>query len=188
MCKPRLKHVLLLTHEKLEAVNRFIVNNCPFVNTFLEPHSHRESWLHQFAATSPSVQSSPFKDFLTLTLDQLKNALTGILNYYNHKDTNEDPYKFTAEQLIDILKNPNSDKYPNLHPYALAGEQNGLNDLMKKMREKEVFLDAANGIIDTVTTTLVFISRAGAVTGFHLDWTEAMNVALLIEVCVALPQ
>lgn len=115
---------------------------------------------------------------------RIKKALTGVLRYYCHPSTKVEAYHMTKDALVDALTNSNTSEYPNLHPYALRGETNALYDLMLKLRSKEVQLDASQGIIDLVSTTLAFISRAGAVTEFHMDWTEAINVALSIEVCV----
>jgi hypothetical protein len=56
--------------------------------------------------------------------------------------------------------------------------------LMDQLRKDEWWGQELTGILDRIRTTLVLAAQAGVETVFHIDWTEAFNVAFgLGQVC-----
>ena len=52
--------------------------------------------------------------------------------------------------------------------------------ILREQRAGEWWGAAQHGISDIQQTTLIIIGRDGKVTGLHLDWTEAKNVAFAL--------
>jgi hypothetical protein len=158
----------------MQKLKMFIQQHCPPVFSYILHHAS-ELWLEYLAANKPTVCRSNIGMPLQFTLKQLEEAVKSILNDYNDPSTLPDPYPMSAKEVLNALRAGKD--YPRLHPYSYRGIPNVLHDLMLAMRNKEVLLDAARGVIDLVSTSLVFLSKAGVQTGFHMDWTEAINLA-----------
>jgi len=177
------KHITISSFSQLERLRTFVERHIP-KSPFAYAHpAMRYEWLNELARTLPS-QFRPVSGLpLWLSVDEWTACIKSVISCYKHANT---PYttEHTEKTVMDNLlrgKGPAVD-HPMLHPMSLPTTTNYLTQLVDEFRKGDVILDSQRGIYDFTSTTLAFFSPAGVCTPFHLDWSEAKNVALEVKV------
>ncbi len=186
-----LKQMFICSVDQLLKLQGFVRRHLPLPFDYIHP-SAKSEWLVHLSNTKPSVSQPQTETGTIHAQSEWRTCIDSILAYYKNPHTTVSTEYTTAKIMNAVMKGHGpSAVHPQLYPYALPGASNILNQLMKELRREETTLCAQRLIADKTSTTLAFFSPPGVCTPFHMDWTEAKNLALGIQVsdgCARMPQ
>jgi len=177
------EHVLINTHSEVTRLIEFVNRHLPPFFDRLEAHD-KEGWLSLMSSLVPSVHDADGVDVqeLWLTECEIEGVVDDIYKCYRNRKERVDSRYGDGKTVLGLLKRLQPNVHPQLNPYALSGATHVFKDLMLKFRACESVRVSSTSTTDMCGTTLVFFSPKKWVTKFHMDWTEAKNVALGVKV------
>lgn len=164
-----------------------------FVSTHWDPKlypqvSDREGWLARLSLPQkfPKITSiiGTAGATISFSVNEIKESVHSIYRYYTRPGSKEDSSmkQFTIKSIMSFLDTPGMN--PTLHPYFLANEKHPFADLMEILRstEDQSFVDQRIAVSDMTRSTVLLFSARLALTAWHFDWSQAINVALEVQV------
>jgi len=170
-CAERMLYLTSSTHMKLvdtgtmENMYRFMETNV------FSKELGREFWLENLSSIHPKMAEAEPDFKVIYQWEEIKQAICEIVCY-------DDGVKETPPEIFEgFLKKK---FYTNLNPLT-NGTDNIFTKIIKKFRAVEDFCYPVRVCFSKALTSLIVLSYDGVYTPFHMDWSEAKNIAVGIE-------
>lgn len=157
------------------------------------PELNPNTWLQLASTKKPLVSTVQTNTPVWLESIQLQDSVTKILDYLESVDKTymaTQTRKANADDILKVFKKGYKwPLYPQLTNNVKMGVTSLLFDFMQEQRESESEFvhTASRTIFDKPGTTLNLFSPAGVYSPWHVDWSEAFNVAFGIQVRLLSP-